>query len=181
VLTFGVSGNLWRDALVMFDRETESLWSHVTGECIDGEMLGKHITPLDAVLVPYSEWAETHPRSNVLVREAGSEAASHYAGYVESDRLGIFGTQAKRQELAQKEVIQGVAYENASAAIAASAFDKKESVEFALAGQEFVARKDGSAVNVFKKLADDELEPYPTTTAYWFGWVNFYPKAEVIR
>jgi hypothetical protein len=36
-------------------------------------------------------------------------------------------------------------------------------------------------VDVFKKIEDGELEPYPTTTAYWFGWINFYPKAEVIR
>ena len=181
VYSFGVSGNLWRDAMVMFDRETNSLWSHVTGECIEGEMLGKRITALNAVLVPYSEWVEQYPESKILAREGGSKAASHYAGYVESDRLGIFGTQAKRKELPQKEIIQGVAYENVSVAIVSSAFDKKESVEFTLAGQEFVARQDGSAVNVFKKLGDDKLEPYPTTTAYWFGWVNFYPRAEVIR
>ena len=73
--TFGVSGNLWRDALVMYDRETGSLWSHVTGECIEGDMLGKHVTPLDAVLVPYSEWAEKYPDSRILPREAGSDAA----------------------------------------------------------------------------------------------------------
>jgi len=30
-LTFGVSGMLYRDALVMYDRETESLWSQVHG------------------------------------------------------------------------------------------------------------------------------------------------------
>jgi hypothetical protein len=180
-LTFGVSGNLWRDALVMYDRETGSLWSHVTGECIEGDMLGKHVTPLDAVLVPYSEWVAQFPDSKILPREAGSEAASHYARYVESDRLGIFGTQAKRKELPQKEIIQGVAHEGDAVAITAEAFEKKESVEFTLAGQDFVARKSGSAVDVFKKIEDGELEPYPTTTAYWFGWINFYPKAEVIR
>ena len=30
-LTFGVSGMLYRDALVMYDRETDTLWSHVDG------------------------------------------------------------------------------------------------------------------------------------------------------
>ena len=37
-LTFMVSGMLWRDSLVMQDRETETLWSHVTGEAIRGPL-----------------------------------------------------------------------------------------------------------------------------------------------
>lgn len=165
----------------MYDRETGSLWSQVTGECIEGELLGKQVAPLDAVLVPFREWAERHPESMVLVRAGRGQSASRYASYAESDRLGIFGTQAKREELPQKEVIQGVAYGNASVAIVSSAFDGKNWVEFTLAGQGFQAREDGGAVRVYKRLGKDGLEPYPTTTAYWFGWVNFYPKTEVVR
>ena len=33
-LTFGVSGMLFRDALVMFDRETDTLWTHVDGRAM---------------------------------------------------------------------------------------------------------------------------------------------------
>jgi hypothetical protein len=180
-LSFGVSGNLWRDALVMYDRETGSLWSHVTGECIEGELLGQRVTPLDAVLVSYREWAERYPDSKVLLRPPGSPATSRYASYVASDRLGIFGTQARRKELPQKEIIQGVAYEYEAAALVRSAFEARDEVDFELAGQAFVARKQGGAVRVFKKLDDGGEEAYPTTTAYWFGWVNFYPKTEIIR
>ena len=42
-LTFIVSGKLWRDSLIMIDRETETLWSHVTGEAIHGELKGKRL------------------------------------------------------------------------------------------------------------------------------------------
>ena len=37
-LTFGVSGKLWRDALVMFDRQTGSLWSQISGDAIRAEL-----------------------------------------------------------------------------------------------------------------------------------------------
>ena len=35
-LTFGVSGLLVRNSLVMYDRETGSLWSHLSGKALDG-------------------------------------------------------------------------------------------------------------------------------------------------
>ncbi len=35
-LTFGVSGLLFRDGLVMFDRETDTLWTHVDGQAAVG-------------------------------------------------------------------------------------------------------------------------------------------------
>jgi hypothetical protein len=37
-LTFGVSGKLIRNSLVMYDRETHSLWTHLTGGAIDGPL-----------------------------------------------------------------------------------------------------------------------------------------------
>ena len=37
-LTFGVSGKLIRNVLVMYDRETESYWSQLLGEAVDGEL-----------------------------------------------------------------------------------------------------------------------------------------------
>ena len=37
-LTFGVSGMLWNRSLVMYDRETKSLWSHMLGEAMQGRL-----------------------------------------------------------------------------------------------------------------------------------------------
>jgi hypothetical protein len=40
VLDFGTSGMLYRAALVMYDRQTESLWTHFTGEAVIGVLAG---------------------------------------------------------------------------------------------------------------------------------------------
>ncbi len=37
-LTLGVSGNLWKDVLVLYDRETDSLWTQLSGDAIDGPL-----------------------------------------------------------------------------------------------------------------------------------------------
>ena len=43
---FGVSGKLHNTDLVMYDRETESLWQQITGEAIVGERIGDRLTQL---------------------------------------------------------------------------------------------------------------------------------------
>lgn len=181
VLSFGVSGNLWNDALVMYDRETNSLWSHVTGESIEGEFLGTHLEALPSTMMPFQEWVERYPDSKFVVREEGAVEGSHYERYFSSDRQGIFGTEAKRKELGPKEIVQGVAYEGKGAAIVAAAVSDQQPASFLLAGDEFIARQEGSTIAVFKKNKDGSLEPYPSTPVFWFGWINFYPNSVVIR
>ena len=44
--TFGVSGKLWRDALLMYDHQTRSLWSHITGQAVKGASQGKQLQVL---------------------------------------------------------------------------------------------------------------------------------------
>ena len=48
VLDFGTSGLLCNSALVMYDRQTETLWSHFTGEGIIGELTGEDLDTLPA-------------------------------------------------------------------------------------------------------------------------------------
>ena len=43
VLDFGTSGKLYQSALIMYDRQTESLWSHFTGEAVAGELTGTEL------------------------------------------------------------------------------------------------------------------------------------------
>ena len=180
-LDFGVSGRLWKDALIMYDRPSKSLWSHVTGECLEGKYQGKKLKALDSVLMPFSEWAELYPNSLVLTRPEGSDKGSNYDSYVTSKRLGIFGTQAKRSELEPKALVQGVAYQGDAIAISFDYEWGEDPVPFVLDGQAFEARWENGAVRISKRLGEDKLEPYPSTTAYWFAWINFYPEARVVK
>ena len=45
-VTLRVSGMLWKHNLVMQDLETRSLWSHMLGECMAGELKGARLTML---------------------------------------------------------------------------------------------------------------------------------------
>ena len=68
-LTLGVSGKLVDGNLVMYDRETGSLWLQRTGKGLEGSLEGEHIEELPGEqwgMVRWGEWRRAHPDTLVL-------------------------------------------------------------------------------------------------------------------
>lgn len=65
-LTFGVSGMLWRRSLVMYDKETNSYWSHILGRAMDGELVGTKLNQVPSVMTDWRTWKRDHPDTSVL-------------------------------------------------------------------------------------------------------------------
>ena len=57
---------LWNRSLVMRDAETGSLWSHIRGEAMQGELTGTKLVPLSTELVTWEAWRTEHPDTTVL-------------------------------------------------------------------------------------------------------------------
>jgi hypothetical protein len=89
VYTFGVSGLLRNSDLVMYDRQTESLWQQLTGEAIVGDLTGRTLEALPAQIVSFAQFAEAYPGGAVLSRDTGYRrdyGANPYAGYDDVDK-----------------------------------------------------------------------------------------------
>jgi hypothetical protein len=71
VLDFGVSGMLRKSDLVMWDRQTESWWQQLTGIALAGELTGRELTMLPALLISLGEFLDTHPEGQVLSKNTG--------------------------------------------------------------------------------------------------------------
>ena len=69
--TFGVSGSLRRSDLIMYDRETHTLWQQLTGEAIVGQHTGVQLEFLPAQLVSFEEFRAAFADGAVLSRETG--------------------------------------------------------------------------------------------------------------
>ena len=65
-LTFQVSGMLWQRSLVMRDLETKSLWSHLLGKSMQGNMEGTSLAMLPASMTTWGEWKQRHPNTTLL-------------------------------------------------------------------------------------------------------------------
>ena len=72
-LNFAVSGMLWKRSLIMVDQETGSLWSHILGECMDGELKGQQIESLPALMTNWKTWREQYPKTTVLMMSRTSK------------------------------------------------------------------------------------------------------------
>ena len=68
---FGTSSLLRHSDLVMYDRQTESLWQQFTGEAIVGAMTGEQLKMIPAGLVGFEQFQVAYPTGKVLSKETG--------------------------------------------------------------------------------------------------------------
>ena len=88
VLDFGVSGLLYNSSLVMYDRQTETLWSHFTGEPLYGALSDADLVSVPASIVGFDAWQSEHSDGLVLNRETGASreyGLNPYPGYDDVD------------------------------------------------------------------------------------------------
>jgi hypothetical protein len=64
--TFGTSGSLYASALVMYDRLTESLWTHFDGRAVVGVLAGTQLEVIASPLVAWEDFAASYPSGKVL-------------------------------------------------------------------------------------------------------------------
>lgn len=98
---------LYRDALVMYDRETGTLWSQVDGQALRGPLLGETLQPVASVHATWKEWMGLYPGGLVLKKE-GANRSSYEEYNRDRSRLGIFGRRLNGSALPPKERILGV-------------------------------------------------------------------------
>jgi hypothetical protein len=113
--SFGVSGKLIRNVLVMYDRETESLWSQLLGESVSGEMQGTSLEFLPTWHTTWAEWKEKHPETLAL-RKGSRGGRDPYSGYYASGAAGVIGETIIDNRLAGKEFVIGVALDDTAIA-----------------------------------------------------------------
>ncbi len=84
VLTFGTSGSLYLSDLVMYDRQTESLFSQLEGRAIAGVLAGQELDRVPVQTVTWAQWRAANPEGWVLSRDTGASrdyGRNPYTGY----------------------------------------------------------------------------------------------------
>ncbi|MHC4646506.1 MAG: DUF3179 domain-containing protein [Planctomycetota bacterium] len=82
--SFGTSGMLRHSNLVMYDRQTESLWQQFTGEAIVGDMVGSTLKGIAAQIISFGQFRSVYKDGLVLSRETGfrrNYGRNPYVGY----------------------------------------------------------------------------------------------------
>lgn len=175
---FGVSGLLYQSDLLMFDRETESLWSQISAEAVTGPHQGRRLELLRARTTTWGEWRKRHPGSTVLARDTGHQrayASSPYGDYERSERT-LFPVPLDRRYHPKMRVV-GLRLADGRARV-------YPLVEIERSEGPVRDRFGGHAVRVahgpegFVVEAPGEID---VVEGYWFAWMAFHPESSVYR
>ena len=85
VLDFAVSGLLRNSDLVMYDRNTETLWQQATGRAIIGNLVGARLQPVPATIVSFGQFREAFPDGLIMSPDTGWFRAYGQNPYVNYD------------------------------------------------------------------------------------------------
>lgn len=83
-LTFGVTGMLRNSDMIMYDRETETLWQQLIGEAVVGDFVGTKLKQLPAQIISFAQFRSAYENGKVLSRETGFQreyGRNPYVGY----------------------------------------------------------------------------------------------------
>ena len=156
-LTFGVSGKLIRNVLVMYDRQTESLWSQLLGESVSGELQGSKLEFLPSWHMTWGQWKEKHPETLAL-KKGRRGIRDPYTSYYQSNARGIIGETFEDYRLLAKEYIIGVELEGAAIAYPFRVLSAQPVVNDEVGGHDILVVFDqaGAGSAVFDRQVGDQ-------------------------
>lgn len=93
---FGTSGRIFRNNLVAYDRNTQSLWSQMRLLSINGPRMGENIDPIKTIETTWGTWKKLYPNSKVLTTKTGFnrdyQSYAYGEDYAENHGIILFPT-----------------------------------------------------------------------------------------
>lgn len=180
VFTFGVSGLLYHSDVLLYDRETESLWSQLQMSAVSGEMMKAELPWRVSSHLTWAAWKARHPKGQVLSMPTGQGrdySTPPYAGYEESPAT-YFPVPVHRDELATKTWVLGVEIGPEAKAYELSALPAGEVVLDIVGGRHIEIRFDPPSQEVaVMDISRNVL--LPSVKVYWFAWQAFHPETSL--
>lgn len=181
-LVFGVSGLLYNSDLLLYDRQSGSLWSQLMGQAISGVMKGVRLTSVPMTQTTWSDWKKRHPGTLVLSPNTGyarDYQRDPYAGYAQSERL-MFDVRAHslNYHYHPKERVIGVKLAGSYKAYPFIELGRTSGVVHDMVGGKPI-EVHFDASNQSAVVFDSDGREIPSVIAYWFAWFAFHPDTGV--
>lgn len=175
-LEFGVSGLLYNSDVLMYDRQTGSLWSQIEREAVTGPLRGERLKLEPLVHTTWAQWREQNPNGLVLSRDTGHRRdyeSDPYLSYANSQQT-MFPVNHRDDRLRAKSVVLGITRGHEAAAFPLERLlDQPRPVREVVGSTELFVYYVPETETVFATTLEGEL--VPATLAYWFAWSAFQP------
>jgi len=179
-LEFGVSGLLYNSDVLLYDRQTNSLWSQIRQTAVTGAMKGRRLEALPMTHTTWRDWVERYPETEVLsdqTRFRRNYKVDPYPDYRRSGKL-YFPVAAENSKYRRKSLVLGLEIDGHFKAYPFSELSKSPAAfmdEFQ--GQSFEVRYDGK--NETASVVGEDGEERPALISFWFAWYAFHPDTEI--
>jgi hypothetical protein len=179
-LEFGVSGLLYNSDVLLYDRQTGSLWSQILKTAVTGALSGARLTAIPLTHTTWQDWYARHPQTDVLSPETGyrrNYRADPYPGYSRSGKL-YFPVQEENRQYPRKAMVMGLEI-NGEFKVYPFEELQKGSGRFTdeFHGKRFEVLYDHE--NETARILTEDGEELPTLMAFWFAWYAFHPDGEI--
>lgn len=179
-MTFGVSGLLYNSDVLLYDPQTESLWSQIMSRAVSGPMVGEKLEILPLIQTTWTDWLKQYPDTLVLSRDTGYSrdyGRDPYTGYEDSHGVW-FPVKHTDRRYHPKERVLGVEIDGRFKAYPFAELSKTDGVvEDVLAGKRIRVHFNDSSLSA--RLTDEKGDEMPAIMSFWFAWYAFHPDTEV--
>jgi hypothetical protein len=111
ITTFGVSGLLYNSNLIPYDRQTDSNWSQIRLDCVNGNMIGTDIETFTLLETTWKTWKEMYPSTMVISTNTGHSRDYDrypYGSYRTNNGYLIFPVANEDKRIPVKERVHGI-------------------------------------------------------------------------
>jgi hypothetical protein len=181
VLTFENSGALWRDTLVLRDRETGTYWSAATGLALFGPLAGRRLEPVAATYTTAEAWRRAFPATRYADLGLPTSVPFSMQLYGASPWLGLSGVKTQDRRHPAKREFLSVAAGDVALAFTPEEIRRRGSARAMLGGRSISIEWDSD--RQFPRawvLSDPARQELAVVPMYWFALVRHFETVRLL-
>ncbi len=181
---FGVSGLLYNSDVLLYDKNTESLWSQIMGEAVAGKLVGEKLNPIPISHTTWRGWLSQHPDTKVLSTETGfyrDYDRNPYQGYEQSRQLFFAVNNRAPDDYHPKEHVIGLEFNGVYKAYPFVELEKNGKSRFKDTVNGISVTIDWDSTNRSVILSNSDGVKIAGIQGFWFAWFAFHPDTLVFQ
>ena len=185
VVRFGVSGLLYNSDVLLYDDQTESLFSQILAQAISGPLVGKKLETLISTHTTWGKWRQLHPQSLVLSTATGYHRdyeRNPYGDYASSHALYFpVASSDAAERFHPKETVLGLVDGNRIKAYPFSELDKQGRASFVDVIDAKSYRIEWDSQSRTANIFNEQDQSVFTLQSFYFAWMAFYPETRLFH
>lgn len=159
ITTFGVSGLLYNSNLIPYDRATNSNWSQMRMECVNGELKGRDFDFIQTFETDWKTWKTSFPNALVVSSNTGYNrrySLYPYGSYKSNESL-FFPVSNVNNDLNLKERVHGIIEDNKVYAFRFNLFEEITLLQKHIGGNNYLivgSKVDNFIVSFYNNLSE---------------------------